>query len=1315
MIATHPFTGFMNLDDPELVMPPGHHRTARNVIFRGTQGRKRVEGVVGTTPITNTLLPVSPLNKTIGSRYDPVNEDSNGNLDPRLFQFNYNPNGKSGIYIYYTLRKLWVRLIEVGTNTNGDVLGFTPTGRISSIDILYGDGVSGDLLFWVDSQGNCRKLNINRLLAGTYINIQSTYLNVIKAPPIPPPYCCYENDANATNNNVVNSLFNFSCSHIYDDFEQSVLGSGARQPLPSDPFDPANNTPASRNARIVIYLPTGDQNVTKIRIYAKQTSNGATTDWFIVETLDKAALGIPNNTVYRYLFYNNGSYVPSDPTFTVLDYDEVPQSANAQALLDGNVISYGGITEGYNYITPNISIGTTNINAPGWSLNGTLFFAATNGLFTSGQPQITVYLTGVGINDGLGNPTTLEKVPNTFTVRAKSGTSDISFSYSTTLGEISIPTLLAGVLAAANTVGWVTVSTSTNSFTIYYPTGSVVLQASSLNGLLTNNSPNPTPICCHYPQSAYSYGVLFRDAGGRTNGVISSVQSNIMTQAMGATGQIPQITLNPSMVPPLWATYYEVVRTDTLTYQKYFQWVSTSAYQGTGQGVSTQYAYFGINNIATYNTSINASQNVVSYAFSQGDRIKILGRYDANGNFTALNLDYAIVGIATNPVVNGMVSVGSFIQIYYPSADINSQFQFPIVSNDTNFQNYEILVYSYKSYATANQNVYFQIGQQYGIGNPGTPQAYYMGNVGDNIIQISDGDVFYRTRNVPIQSSYFINTGSFAQTSPYGTDWVNPGGGAAPIVDNGLWRIVGGAQMVAGLLPTQYPIYTNEDYTILNESTTESLTIRLRGTQTIVDTTDQNGQFAKYVKIVLPGNVVTATQIVPIQTGLQPNVSASVVFDSTIQLPPQGKLWLINYCVNEIAIGGYLLELDVIRTRTINIFDASFSDIFALRTNADNKPNVINTEAAETYYSTLFRYSQPDQLGTDINNSNRFYPDNFDEFDKSFGDIIRLRVRQREMRVFQKRRCGRVGVYQKFVTNQSANTSLIVSDTIITPNNIQYFEGEYGIGNQPDSLCSSGYADYFSDPVKGYFCRLSEDGIIPISELYKIQTFAGGNLPNYLSQWTDPQGGNAVILGVYNFLPDRDSEVIFVLQPGTSGANSIPGQAIVFNEKENAWTSFYDFAPDSIICCENLLYSFFGSLAVTHNNTSQGGYANYYGIQQTPTITFNYKEPLIEKKTFLAVTEVANVPWVCPAISTDTFSYPGTNQLSNLVLEDFVLLGTDWNAPFWFDQNSVGGLINGDPLQGSGLNIQFSSSTPGGLSVLNDVAIRYIDSPLTAK
>jgi hypothetical protein len=1320
-IALHRFNGMTDMDSPDTVIPKGYHRTARNGIFRGNPGNYRWESVYGTTAIPNPFLPVTGVNKNIGRHYDPVNQ--------QLFHFNYNSTGLHGIYIYSTVLKTWQRLIQTGTNTTGDPLAFNPFVRIHSIDILYGDGNSGNLLFFIDSLQRPRKLNIQRLLAGTYTNIKDSFLKVIKAPPIPPPICVYENDTTVNNNNLINSLFNFSCGHIYDDYENSVLGSGAIQPLPSDNFNLVNTTDKSRNARIAVYVPTGDQNVKKIRIYGKQTSNGVTTDWFIITDLIKADMNIPDNSVYRYLFFNNGNYVPADPAFTVLDFDYVPQNANTEALINGNVITYGGITEGYNFFTPSFGITTANVQPQLYSTNGTIFFAAPNGLFTGSQPQITLYVTGVGTNDAFGNPNTLEKVPATFTVRAKSGLTNVNFTYTNTSNSVS--TMLSGLQAAAVAAGWTFVSSGTNSITIYYPTGNVVLQSSYQQGIFQDNSPSPTPVHALLPKASYAWGVLYRDIDGRTNGVISNLTGNMQTLSV-TDSEIPEVLIGLNgFTPPLWAAYYEIVRTDNLTYQKREDWVSTSAYSNTGALVANQYAYLGINNFSYYNTQIGATEGVVGYSFTPGDRVNITGLYNAVGFLAqSYSFDYAILGLVVNPVANGQTQMGTFIQIAYPTNDIiPGAFVFDGTSD---FQNYKMTIYSYKAQSASNENVFFQIGQQYGIGNPGTLSAYHMGNVGDGQVNITDGDYFMRQREVPVVNEYYINCGTFVQNTPGGTLWTNPGGGAIPIVNNAVWEIVGGINQSAGLLGTEYPQYSNGDYIIWNKSITP-FNVRLRQSLTITDTMGSTGQWSLYVKTVLPGNVVSTYAVIPLFTGALQNVANVYTYDVTLTLPAGAKLWLVSLAVDQHIIAAGPITLDVIRNRTIFVFDPSFSDIYNLVTNSDNKPNVIDTTALQTFYSTLFRFSQTDVLGTDINNSNRFYFNNFDEFDKSFGSIVRMRVRQRELRIFQQRRCGRVGIYSKFIKDNTGVNQLVTTDSIITPNNIQYFEGEYGIGNQPDSLASSGYVDYFSDPVKGYWCRLSLNGIEPISELYKVQTLAGTALPYYLNQYNNQFGGYANVLAAFNFCKDRDGEVIFVMQSGTtaqltfpgpssttltqpattsSGPTTIPGQSIAFNESKNSWTSEYDIDADSLVCCENLLYSFSNGVLYSHDNAT--ACANFYGTQYPCYIDVPFNDNLVEKKTFLSLDEVSQTVWECPSIYTNQISYGTTPQQSTLVAEDFALLGSNWSATFWRDKNSQLGQFNGGAtLKGNLIVIRFQTTNPASFVYLTDVSLTYIDSRRT--
>lgn len=1292
--------GGMDADSPNENIQPGWVRAAYDLIWRGPVGNRRPETNFGTTLVPNAFLPAGN-NITINAKYDQVYR--------RVFFFNWNSQGNHGIYVYNTASQpigQFQRLIQTGINTVGDPLGFTASGWISSIDILYADNPIGPILFYVDSLGRPTQININRYLGGTYPAIQRSYIDVIKAPPIMAPQVTYENDFTVQANGLVNSLWQFASAWFSDNNEKTVISTASKLALPTSPFDPTQNYPTSQCARLAVYVQTGDATIKTIRIYGRSTANGVTTDWMILADIKKTDYGLADNSIYKFLFWNTGSYITEDPTFAVLGFDLVPLAASAQVLLDGNTPAYGGITEGYNYFNPQLATGAENFTLPRYTVNGTLFFAALNGKFSGSQPQVQIFLTGVGTNDGNGNPTTLVNPLSQMFVRAKSGATDISFFY-INASSTNIATILAGVQAAAITAGWTFFTSDTNSITLYYPTGAVRLESSYVIGVSNGGSPYNFPQLAFYPQAAVQMGAEYFDSAGRTPGVFSNANGQITTLPYPGANQTTELSLNMANVPPPWAVYWRPVRTDQLTFGRYLDWVSDSAWSGPGQLSETQYGYFGVTNIFAYNTSIGATEGVISYgatSFTPGDRIRIQGIYAVNGTFTQLNLDYAILGVAVNPVVSGVVKQGTYIQINYPAADISANFK---LDGTSNFQNYKILIYNYKLQNASSQNVFWEIGETYGIGNPGTPQAYHFGNVSDNFVKISDGDIYFRPRTVPIQNEYYIPTGGFDQTSTYGTLWINPGGNATPIVDNGIWKIIGGVQKVAGLSNITYPLYSDNDMLILNESTLP-FSVRLRGEPSVVDKTDPNGQFAMYVKIVLPGNVVTTTQILTLQTGLIPGATNTYVIDATVVLPPGGKLWMINYCVNEMLIGGFQLTLDVIRSISFMVFDASYSDIYNLKVNSDNRPSVIDATALQTTYPTLFRWAEPYVPGTNTYLANRFFDVNKDEFDASHGTIMRMLQWQRRLRIGQQRKWGEVGVYSKFIKNNTGSTDLIVNDQIIEQNNIQYFDADFGLGNQTE-VAVNGFQLWFFDPIRGSFCRLSMNGIDDISEEFLVQTFAGSLTPAYLLPYVYKQGMSRVIM-CYNYTKDRFAETLFSFQPGTlAGQPNLVAQTMAFIEKTNMFSGIYRFAPDAMVCAENQLISFSAGNLYLHND--QGQNRNYYGTPIIPQIDLIFNDQEVIKKTFqyLSYQPFNNKIWIAKTVGdiNTSFYNPQTalQQVSQMLAGDFENVEGQINGALLRDANSAPNpgppISEGDYLKGYWIRVLLTAPDSGFNAMFN--------------
>lgn len=1299
------FIGAMDSDTPNDNFPKGFIREARNIEFLGLSDNMRPEVVEGTNLIPNSQLPVSGTNVTIGAKYDEVRK--------RIIFFNCNFSGHHCILIYNTLTGVFQTLVQSGINTDGDILGFTGTTRIDSIDILYGDTPVGDVLFYVDSLKRPTQIPIDIFLSSPPSPITRSMIEVAKAPPVMPPQCVYENDYSVQVNNLINGLWQFASGFFDYVSQKTVISSASKRPLPTIPYDPSKNIPVSQNARIAIYVATGDASIKKIRIYGRQTKDGATTDWLIIDDLDKAALGIADNTVYRYLFYNTGNYVAEDVAFSVLPFDIVPQQANCQALLNGNTISYAGITEGYNYPTPNISIASANTAPPNFSVNGVLFFGGPNGTTVGGQPQFTFYLTGAGDNDGLGNPIDFYWPPNILIVKALSNATDISFTYVNTLST-GIPALLAQLNAAANAKGWVVDSVDTLSIRMHYPTGTVTLIDAFVQGVAAQPGyPYNYPQLALLPQAAYQWGIKYYDAAGRTNGVITSLDGQATTPAYPGGVNIPEVTISFNYVPPSWAAYFHLVRTDNLTYNKYLDWITNAAFANTlGQ---KQYVYFGIGNIADYNTQLSATEGVVSYGFAAGDRIRITGRYASDATtFVSLNLDYAILGVSTNPVIDGVTQPGVFIQIAYPTADINADFKFPVPS-DSNFQNYQVLIYSYKAQNPQGQNVFYEIGEEYGIVNAGTPSAFHSGNaVAINAISVCDGDVYFRPRTIPINNTYFVPTGSYTQGSPYGTVWVNPGAEGVPVVANGIWEIRGDFNKVAGLTPTTYPTAVDNNMTILNQSGSITFVVRIRWTVNVTDTTDPNGQWQMYFKIVSPSNAITILPVLDLQTGLKVGVVNTYTIDATFQMPPGYKMWLVNFAQNQMFVSGGPLQVDILRNITINVFDYSYSDIYSIKANSDNRPSISDPTARQAYFPTLFRYSEPYVPGSTINNNNRFYDANSTEYDGSFGAIRRMIAWQRRLRIAHERKWGEVGIYSKFIKNNTGQSELIVNDQIIDSNNIQYFDGNWGIGDQTSAIAVNGYQIYFYDPIRGNALRLSLDGIKDIGQEFRLKTFFSSMAPYYVTPSNTEFGATASVLCGYNYTKNRSGETYFCFQGTNTGLGSTPDQSVKFIEDRNAFSSFMGFGPDMIVSAENNLYTFFGGQLYIHNN--ENNRATYYGVAHPPQIRLIFNEHSAIKKNFMSMGYQAEMNKMWQAlnmgdIKTSEFNLQtNLQQISKLILDNQEVMESIVYGAFLFDANSrldpIQGWNDGDALQGTWIEILLTAMD-NQYNYLSQPFIRY--------
>lgn len=375
--------------------------------------------------------------------------------------------------------------------------------------------------------------------------------------------------------------------------------------------------------------------------------------------------------------------------------------------------------------------------------------------------------------------------------------------------------------------------------------------------------------------------------------------------------------------------------------------------------------------------------------------------------------------------------------------------------------------------------------------------------------------------------------------------------------------------------------------------------------------------------------------------------------------------------------------------------DRNFLDIYTSAVSSvDGRPNIIDINAKNAYYATLVRFGQAYQANTNINGFNRFFPNDFDEYDYSYGDIVRMKVRDRFIRIFQKYKIGTVPIFNQISKNADGTQLLVVTDKLLNP--IQYNVGDFGIGEHAESLASFNFADYFTTNIRGTVCRVSNNGVEPISVLYKINSWASQELPL--------RTGNNKVYGVFDQKLNN-----YIIKLDAVGEVS-PQITLSFDEEQNMFESFLSFYPEMMCSIGTVLVSFKNGGLYTHDATT---YNTFFGTTYDSTINPVFNQNTLEKKTYLAISEVASEVWDCPEIETSLNSYGTTKQQSILIEQDFVIKEGVHHAGFLRDSNSQGGLIEGDSLKGQYISIKFRKQIPTNLVTLNILSLEYIDSPLT--
>lgn len=388
------------------------------------------------------------------------------------------------------------------------------------------------------------------------------------------------------------------------------------------------------------------------------------------------------------------------------------------------------------------------------------------------------------------------------------------------------------------------------------------------------------------------------------------------------------------------------------------------------------------------------------------------------------------------------------------------------------------------------------------------------------------------------------------------------------------------------------------------------------------------------------------------------------------------------------------LYLNVDATSTITQFtmDANYNDYFVSAVNSNGRAWALEPDAAVTYLPTTVRFSQTYFQDGTVNGLNIFYYDDKDLYNRAYGDIFKLYVKDSYMKVGQKFKIGDVPIFLQMVKDQTGDNTLAISDKLL--NQIVYYAGDFGIGEAPESWAVYNYAIYGCDTNRGIIWRLSQDGIIPISILYKVNSWATAQIPQ--------RTGNYKIYGAY----DAKANNYIAALEATGGESAY---TLTFDEENNQFESFMSYQPEMMCTLGTLLISFKNGELWTHDADY---YNRFYGTDYESNISAVFNDFPDAKKTWSAIAEVANTTWDCPLIYTNTNTYGSQRQESKLIEQNFTILEGMPSSSILRDLYSPGGWNNGDWMKGTYMVVKFRKSSASDLVYLSEVSMRVIDSPL---
>ena len=353
--------GRMNKVVDERLIPDGEYIDAMNVRMGSTENSEIgvIENTKGNTALTDLMYPIT--GTYLSSDALCIGAFSDTSTDT-IYWFVHDSNfteGDTGILdmivsfnVLNNILTYHVVSIDDGTGVT-TTLNFNPSNLVTAVDKV------GNLLFFTDNYNAPRFIDVTKNYSlPNSSNVDNNgdpellreSLLVIKKPPVESPTVQLINQGNE-NNYLEERFISFAYRYKYANGEYSATSQWSDIAFSPNTFEFSpesylNEGMTNRYNAAIVTFETGGPLVVGIDLLFKQANNSIIK---VIEKLDKALMGIPNDT-YQSLTFNNSKIFTILPDSEILRlYDNVPRFAKAQTIM-GNRLMYGNYVDGYDLV-----------------------------------------------------------------------------------------------------------------------------------------------------------------------------------------------------------------------------------------------------------------------------------------------------------------------------------------------------------------------------------------------------------------------------------------------------------------------------------------------------------------------------------------------------------------------------------------------------------------------------------------------------------------------------------------------------------------------------------------------------------------------------------------------------------------------------------------------------------------------------------------------------------------------------------------------------------------------------------------------------